>query len=423
MADFGIISKVKLTGMTKEEFVAQFGDDLKEKAGTIFDQFNTNDQGVSKGKLDLLEQADFLAYYQSLDKNNDGKIQDGETVDGGKIEKAHFQKSMEAYGAKADKDATVTQSGGKAVTLKIGNVTMTRKPSGITAHLSNDWNNQRSIGESIANGTATDENLKKIQSSITAQEVLTNILASDAYKDANLSDDEKNNLLTLLIKANPSIFNPNNGSVYLGADWSKMDFPSAEYVKGKNFDTSSVTTTGAAGIKDQTGNEAIAGFGDNKTLSITADYTAPSADEADNTAPSADEADNSDNVDEPTHLYNFKGGKDYVTVSNGEVKYYINNTEVSGPVFGRSHPGTFNNHRFDTNSTQILYKGEDGTTIINNKGTIEYYDTDGTTQMTEADFKAKRSGNYANFRGQVEKWYELSETYHSINFSNNYISQ
>lgn len=71
MAEINFNNKINNGGITREDFLAKFNDaEMKEKAGSIFDKFNTNNAGESANKLDTDEQVGLLAFLNKLAGND-----------------------------------------------------------------------------------------------------------------------------------------------------------------------------------------------------------------------------------------------------------------------------------------------------------------------------------------------------------------
>ncbi len=246
MADISFNGKVKTEGITKEEFLAKFNDAaVKEKAGSIFDKFNTNNTGDSENKLDVKEQAGLLAFLKNL-AGADKTISDSEFAAKSEFAKTLGFENAEtlssvvgAYNELATGDEVTFGSDGKTVTVGKNTYTYDDNAafqsettgSGASAatrrnkqkydpvHLSSNWHMQRDVGKAIANG---DEGYADIKTKTTAAEVLDAILAK---KGLTAEGETKEKLLQTFIKFNPSVFDRETGAVWLDADWTKLDFP------------------------------------------------------------------------------------------------------------------------------------------------------------------------------------------------------
>lgn len=268
MTEINFNNKINNGGITREDFLAKFNDaEMKEKAGSIFDKFNTNNTGESANKLDTDEQVGLLAFLNKL-AGNDTTITESEFTQSSLKQTYGFSNMDElsafssAYGSltengydvtfqKDNKSARIESLGNRKYTFdddaattsvsrteENGTVvtensdgtvkeetadtseTRRKKQKYDPVHLNDNWRNQRDVANKIVSGEGNYGAMKNMR---TAAEVFNAILAE---KGITISDaTEKDTLLKTFIKFNPSIFDKETGKVWYDADWSKLDFP------------------------------------------------------------------------------------------------------------------------------------------------------------------------------------------------------
>lgn len=248
MGDFEFDSKIKTTGIGKNEFIEKLkSHNVDEKsAKSIFDKLNVNTVGDSAEILDEDEQIGLLALLKNI-SGDDKKITEEEfkakSNITGDISMDSFEKVVDSYkelvgtdskdvdlsNAKKivlkdntyeyNDDAVLTQktvkNGDKSVVLK-----MREKYEPVK--LSENWKMQRAVGNSIANG---DEKFKDIKNSTTAKDALDKIIKAKGIDDSKWTEEQKSDLLEMFIKFNPSVFDRDSGNAWINADWTKLDFP------------------------------------------------------------------------------------------------------------------------------------------------------------------------------------------------------
>lgn len=291
-----ISNKINNAGITREEFCDKFKETaLKDKAGSIFDKFNTNNQGESANKLDTDEQVGLLAFLNKL-AGTDNKITEDEFKSNREFSKTFGFENMEdlrtmsdAYSSlvkngynvtfyqpntsadiedlgksyefdenakttsvtRTEENGTVVTESDEAVTTETADTSETRKKKQKhdPVHLNDNWRNQRDVADKIVKGEGNYAAMKNMSS---ASEVFNAILAEKGIKIADAT--EKDTLLKTFIKFNPSVFDKSTGKVWADADWSKLDFPNDVKSDGEGMkaDGADISDVGKAAEENST---------------------------------------------------------------------------------------------------------------------------------------------------------------------------
>ena len=236
------IEKIKISGITRKEFIEATEPQVQKEAGNIFDKYNT-DKTKSKSDEDYLDkkEQEALANYLNEEKDQSkvkafidayNKIIKGAKSDD--IESISTAKAPDAVSenqdaTEASETATPPEAKPDSETEASQDNRPARPQKRDLVPIAPEWKMQR-----MGDAKAKELKLHELK---TAQEVLDVLIKQDKYKIDN--DAQKDVLLADLIKYNPSIFNE-KGEVYSDALWDRFDFPEKVkelYAKGKKTPT------------------------------------------------------------------------------------------------------------------------------------------------------------------------------------------
>lgn len=243
--------KIQSTNINKSEFISELRENgiEEEKANSIFNKFNTNNNNASKDVLDKDEQLKFMQFMKTI-ANGDTTITDEEFAAQSKIANdrgienqdvlSKVFNSFKSIIAKDESDDIEVEYSGNIANAKGSSSRKRVKYDLVT--LTSEWKNSREIANDI-----DSDKYKGVKTKQTASEVLDAILTAQEITD--VSDENKIELLKRLIKFNPSIFNRETGEVWEDADWSKLDFPKGKNVGKMINDNADLSNVGERSIR------------------------------------------------------------------------------------------------------------------------------------------------------------------------------
>ena len=212
--------------------------EVKEEA----EKFMKNEDVIASGaQISVIEDGENFAQYQLT-------LKDGTTKIVRDITSAYEELGISFNGndeTDAPEDTTVTPED-TPENPPSGNVTHqnsgSNKANGWERIFSSDRNETSGFGGNYQiDGKAQAYNANDIENAKSAQEVARYMLLTEMGLPA--PTDASEDLINEIIQHNPSVFNK-DGSVKENADWTKLDLPTAEYLKRKGYPINEKTSNG-----------------------------------------------------------------------------------------------------------------------------------------------------------------------------------